>query len=367
MSEENLKILPLNDEHVKAGGKMVPFAGWLMPVQYIGVLKEHEIVRTNCGLFDISHMGEFMAEGKDVIPFLQYMVTNDLRLMENGKSQYANMCYENGTVVDDLIYYRYSDTKYRIIVNASNIDKDFKWLSEHIGKKDVKLVNLSASRCRLAFQGPKAISIMQTLVDADLSKVKRFYFKECNLKGVPIFLTRTGYTGEDGCELSCEKKDIKKVWNAIVGAGVQPIGLGARDSLRLEPCLSLYGHEINDHITPIEAGLNWAVKDKEGIDFIGKAVLMKQKKEGTDRVSVGLNLKESNGVIREHYPLFDGDKEIGHVTSGGWATTLKKSVGMGLVKKEYSKLGTEFLVDIRGKKIPVIVVPKPFYKSPSFK
>lgn len=342
---------------------MVPFAGWYMPVQYEGVLKEHDYVRNSAGLFDISHMGEFFAVGNDIIPFLQTMVTNDLKLLENGKAQYACMCYENGTVVDDLIYYQQSPTEFRIIVNASNLEKDFKWLSDHIGKSDVKLTNLSANRCRFALQGPKAVNILHPLVDTDIFNQKRFYFRLCKLQGKPIFLTRTGYTGEDGFELSCENNDAEEIWNALIKAGVHPIGLGARDSLRLEACLSLYGHEISDQITPIEANIGWAVKPKENIEYIGKKVLLDQKKNGTSRILVGITLKEpKSGIIRDHFKLFKGDQEIGYVTSGGWAQTLKKTIGLALIKKNFSSLGSEFDVEIRDKRLPVIVIPTPFYK-----
>ena len=247
-------------------------------------------------------------------------------------------------------------------MNASNLEKDFAWLSDHIGSWDVTLTDLSGQRCRFAFQGPETPALMQMLVDTDLSQLGRFFFVDCNLNGFPVFVTHTGYTGEDGFEISCDNENAAAIWNALLGTGASPIGLGARDSLRLEACYSLYGHELTDQITPIEANIGWAVKPKEGIDFIGKDVLLAQKENGTDRILVGINLKESNGVLREHYELFANYEKIGYITSGGWAQTLKKSVGLALVKKEFSEIGTEFEVEIRNKRLGVIVVNTPFYK-----
>jgi aminomethyltransferase len=340
---------------------MVDFAGWLMPVQYDGVLKEHEYVRTHAGIFDISHMGEFYLVGEDAIKFLQYMVTNDLKLLENGKSQYSVMCYPNGTVVDDLIYYQESSTQFRIIVNASNVKKDFEWFQSHISQYQVSLTDLSSSRARFAFQGPEAQKILQPLVNTDLTQIKRFYFRLCELSHISIFLTRTGYTGEDGFELSCNVNDSERIWKELINTGAKPIGLGARDSLRLEACYSLYGHEINDHINPVEGNIGWVVKPKDGIDYIGKEILLKQKKDGTDRILVGLDLLEK-GIMRDHYRLLKNNDEIGFVTSGGYSPTLKKSIALGLVNKEYSSLNTQFEIEIRNKRLPVKVVSTPFYK-----
>jgi aminomethyltransferase len=357
-----LKKTPLNAEHKRLNARIVEFAGWEMPVQYEeGVLKEHETVRTTAGIFDIGHMGEFLFEGPDVIAFIQSLVTNDLSLLENGKSQYACMCYPNGTVVDDLIYYQENPILYRMIVNGANVQKDWDWITGHIGKYNVKITNLSPVRTRMAFQGPKAREYLAGLVNTDLDSLKRFYFVHCNLGSVPIFLARTGYTGEDGFELSCANEDAVTVFNALLNTGAKPIGLGARDSLRLEACLSLYGHEISDQITPIEAGIGWVVKAKEGIDYIGKNILLKQKAEGTARKSVGINLIDK-GIIREHYPVYHGDQNIGYVTSGGFAPTLKKTIGLALIAKEFSAEGTELAVEIRGKKLKAVVVKTPFFK-----
>jgi len=359
---QELKKTPFYNIHVSLGARMVDFAGFSMPVQYESIIKEHEAVRNKAGVFDVSHMGEFLLEGKDVISFLQYVMINDLKLLERTKGQYSCMCYENGTVVDDLVYYEEEPERFRMIVNASNVEKDFQWLNEHIGNKDVKISNLSLERCRLAFQGPKSDEYLQPLVDVDLSSINRFYFAHTTLNGAPIFIARTGYTGERGFEISFDNKYAEKIWNDLIKAGASPAGLGARDSLRLEATYSLYGHEINDSITPIEAGLFWLVKPKEGIDYIGKETLLKQKSEGTDRIIVGLNLLD-RGIIREHYKIFKNGNEIGFVTSGGYSPTLKKTIGLGLVAKQYSEVGTEFEIEIRNKFLRGKIVATPFYRN----
>jgi len=341
---------------------MVEFAGFYMPVQFEGIIKEHQTVRSNAGVFDISHMGEFLLEGKDIIPFLQYIMINDLNLLEPSKGQYSIMCYDNGTVVDDLVYYEETTEKFRMIVNAGNIEKDLEWLISHIENRDVVITNLSNKRCRLAFQGLKSDELLQPLLDINLSKLNRFYFAKCNLSDVPVFLARTGYTGEKGVEISFENKHAERVWNVLLNTGASPIGLGARDSLRLEACYSLYGHEISDSITPIEAGLNWLAKPKPGINYIGKEIIEKQKSMGTDRILVGLNLID-RGIIRENYRIFKDGQEIGYVTSGGFSPTLDKTIGLSLVKTEFSEVGTEIEIEIRSKLLKGQIVSIPFYRN----
>ncbi|NHJ23451.1 MAG: glycine cleavage system aminomethyltransferase GcvT [Candidatus Lokiarchaeota archaeon] len=356
------KKTPFYEIHIKLGARMVEFSGFLMPVQYDSIIKEHNSVRNNAGIFDISHMGEFMLEGKDVIPFLQYIMINDLKLLEPSKGQYSIMCYENGTVVDDLVYYEENPERFRMIVNAGNIEKDFKWLNDHISGKNVKITNLSDKRCRIAFQGPNSDDLLQKLINIDLTKLNRFYFSHCDLNGVPIFIARTGYTGERGFEISFEYKYAEKVWNDLTRLGATPAGLGARDSLRLEACYSLYGHEISDKITPIEAGLNWLVKPKEGIDYIGKSVLMKQKKEGPSRILVGLNLIDK-GIMRDNNKIYKDSEEIGFITSGGFSPTLDKTIGLGLVKTRFSEIGTDVEIEIRNKLLKGKIVAIPFYRN----
>ena len=364
MNEEHkiLKKTPLYEEHVKLGARMVDFANFFMPVQYESIVKEHNAVRSKAGVFDISHMGEFILKGKNVIPFLQNIMINDLNLLEISKGQYSCMCYENGTVIDDLVYYEENEDFFRMIVNAANIEKDLKWLNKHIKNYDVKISNLSNERARLAFQGPESDTLLQPLIDVDLAKINRFYFAHCKLNNIPLFIARTGYTGERGFELSLENKYAEKIWNILIEIGVTPAGLGARDSLRLEASYSLYGHEISDSITPIEAGLNWLAKPKEAIDYIGKDVLMKQKSDGTERTLVGLNLIDK-GIIRENYKIFKDENEIGYVTSGGYSPTLEKTIGLGLVKSQYKKVGTELEIEIRNKLLRGIIVQTPFYRN----
>ncbi|UCD00775.1 MAG: glycine cleavage system aminomethyltransferase GcvT [Promethearchaeota archaeon] len=357
-----IKKTALYEIHLKHGARMVSFAGYYMPVQYDSIIKEHEAVRSNVGIFDISHMGEFLLEGKDVIKFLQFIMINDLNLLEPSKGQYSCMCYENGTVVDDLVYYEENPECFRMIVNAINIEKDYQWLNDHLGEFDVKITNLSTKRSRVAFQGPKSDDYLQPLVDVDLSQINRFYFAHCTINDNPVFLARTGYTGERGFEISFENKFAEKVWKDLTVTGANPAGLGARDSLRLEACYSLYGHEISDAITPVEAGLSWLVKPKEGIDYIGKEILIEQKTQGTENVLVGLNLIDK-GIIREKYKIFKDGDEIGFVTSGGYSPTLKKTIGLGIVKKQYKEIGTELEIKIRNKLLRGKIVSTPFYRN----
>lgn len=359
---QEIKKTPLYNSHIKLNARMVEFAGFFMPVQYESIIKEHEAVRTYAGVFDISHMGEFLLEGKDVIPFLQYIMINDLNLLEPSKGQYSIMCYENGTVVDDLVYYEETPERFRMIVNAGNIQKDLEWLNSHIKNYDLKITNLSEKRTRLAFQGLKADELLQPLVNVDLSKINRFYFAHCELNDKPIFIARTGYTGEKGFEISFENRFAEEIWQNLLATGASPAGLGARDSLRLEACYSLYGHEISNSITAIEAGLSWLAKPKEGIEYIGKEVLMKQKSEGPNRIIVGLNLLDK-GIIRENYKIYKNENEIGYITSGGYSPTLKKSIGLGLIKKEYNEIGTELKINIRDKLLKAKVVSTPFYRN----
>ena len=358
----DIKKTSLYETHVNLGARMINFTGWQMPVQYESIIKETEAVRSNAGVFDISHMGEFLLEGKDIIPFLQFIMINDLNLLEPSKGQYSCMCYENGTVVDDLVYYEETPERFKMIVNAGNIEKDYQWLNDHNDGYDVKITDISMIRSRIAFQGPKSEELLQPIIDVELSKINRFYFAYCNIKETPIFIARTGYTGERGFELSVEDIHAEKIWNSLINTGASPAGLGARDSLRLEACYSLYGHEISDSITPIEAGLSWLVKPKEGIDYIGKEVLIKQKTEGTPRVLVGLDLVD-RGIIRENSKILKDGKEIGFVTSGGYSPTLKKTIGLGLIKKQYKEVGTELNIEIRNKILRGIVVSTPFYRN----
>lgn len=363
---EHLKKIPLNDEHIKLGAKMVPFGGYLMPVQYeLGILKEHELVRTKVGLFDISHMGEALLEGNDVESFLQKVMTNDIRLMTIGKGQYACICYENGTVVDDCFYYKYSPTKYRIIINASNIEKDLEWFNKNKQGFSVSITDLSKKKGRFALQGHLAQETLQPLIKDDLNKLQRFFFLESKIQDVDVFIARTGYTGEDGFEISFNVEYSTKILYLLLESGkpyfISPIGLGARDTLRLEACYSLYGHELSDKITPIEASIGFCVKDKP-VDFNGKKILIDQKNNGTARKIVGVELIDK-GIIRDHYEVYDkeGKDQIGYITSGTFSPTLKKSIGLALLKTQYTAIGSEITIEIKGKKLKAKVVQTPFY------
>ncbi|MCF2139386.1 MAG: glycine cleavage system aminomethyltransferase GcvT [Candidatus Lokiarchaeota archaeon] len=364
---------PLYDMHVKLGGRIVNFEDWLMPVQFEGVIVEHNWTRQHAGIFDISHMTEFMVEGPDTIPLLKTLLTNSIGIGDF-KAQYNHMCYPNGGVVDDLYIYRESEEKVRIIANAQPFEtegKDFNWIRDHIGNLNVTITDLSLERARFAFQGPETMKLLNPITTDDITTIKRFnwiYTEVKTTKGnIPIFLSRTGYTGEDdfspelgSFEISCDKKYAEIIFQTFLDTGAKPIGLGARDSLRLECCFALYGHEINENITPIEANLSWVVKEKEGFQFIGQDVILKQKKEGTSRISVGLNLV-NKGILRHGYKVFKDGKEIGYITSGTFAPTVGKSVGLALIESKFKEIGQELDVQIRNKFKKAVVVKTPFY------
>jgi len=366
----DIKRTALYDWHVANNGRMVPFAGWELPVMYApGPNKEHEVTRTIAGLFDIDHMGQMEVRGPDAEAFVNYVVTYDVRKMNMKEAHYGFFCYADGTVVDDLFVYKLPDEKaggekayFFLAINASNREKDVAWVKAHVGGFDVEVKDISDETYMIAFQGPKAPEILDRLADADLVSVPRFSATVCNLVGVPAILGRTGYTGEDGFEIFVHVDSAVKVWEAIMkeGAaeGVMPIGLAARDSLRFEACMPLYGHELSDSITPVEAGLNFGVSyDK---NFIGRDALLKQKLEKSGRVHVAFELVDK-GVAREHYPVAKDGKEIGIVTSGMFSPTTKKYLGMALIERGYGAKDAEFDIIIRGKPVKAKVVKKPFY------
>ncbi|HEX6922602.1 MAG TPA: glycine cleavage system aminomethyltransferase GcvT [Bacillales bacterium] len=362
-----MKRTPLFDLYEKYGAKIVDFHGWEMPVQFSKIQEEHEAVRTKAGLFDVSHMGEVTAKGEGALAFLQYLVTNNVSKLQPGKAQYTAMCYENGGTVDDLIVYQKAENDYLLVINSANSDSDFEWIASHTeGFNDVEVENISDQKAQLAIQGPKAEAILQTLTETDLSEIKFFKFKDdVEVAGIRSLVSRTGYTGEDGFEIYCDSGDAGDLWEAIMEAGkpegVLPCGLGARDTLRFEAKLPLYGQELSPEITPIEAGIGFAVKTDKEADFIGKAVLKKQKEEGAPRKLVGLEMIEK-GIPRPEYEVFSGEEKIGHVTTGTQSPTLKKNVGLALLKREYTGLGTEVEVQVRKKRLKAEVVKTPFYK-----
>lgn len=357
------KLTPLYECHLSAGGKIVPFAGYLLPVHYeTGVITEHMAVRTAAGLFDVSHMGEVTLEGEDALRNIQLLVTNDCSRMVDGQVKYSPMCNDEGGVVDDLLVYRRSADSYLIVVNASNRHKDVAWMKDHItGKAELK--DISDEVAQLALQGPKAHAILIKLAGEELLPVKYYSFKEkVPVAGISCLVSKTGYTGEDGYELYCANEDAPKLWAALLqageGEGLIPCGLGARDTLRLEAAMPLYGHEMDVKITPLETGLGFAVKlEKE--DFIGKAGITA--KGMPQRIRVGLNIT-GRGIAREHCPVYLGDKMIGTTTSGTHCPYLGRPVAMALIDTTHSAIGTEVEVEVRGRRITAEVTALPFYK-----
>ncbi len=357
------KRTPLYDCHLQAGGKIVPFAGYLLPVQYeTGVITEHMAVRTGAGLFDVSHMGELTLEGEDALLNVQRLVTNDCSNMVDGQVKYSPMCNEEGGVVDDLLVYRKAADSYLIVVNAANKDKDAEWMRSHITGR-VAFRDISEEVAQLALQGPRSKEIMLKLTAEDLLPVRYYSFREqVSVAGINCLVSRTGYTGEDGYELYCAAQDAEKLWMALLAAGQEqgliPCGLGARDTLRLEAAMPLYGHEMDDAITPLETGLGFAVKlEKE--DFIGKAGILAK---GTPlRTRVGLNIT-GRGIAREHCPVYYGDKLIGTTTSGTHCPYLGRPVAMALIDSSMRELGTEVEVEVRGRRIAAQITTLPFYK-----
>lgn len=355
---------PLYDSHVALGGKMVPFAGYILPVQYpTGVIAEHMAVRTACGLFDVSHMGEVMFTGPDALNNIQNLVTNDMCNMVDGQVRYSPMCNEHGGVVDDLIVYRMGEGRYMMVVNASNKEKDVSWMSQHLFG-NVHMEDVSDETAQVALQGPRAGEIIARLAkEEDIPKKYYYFVEKGTVGGISCIISRTGYTGESGFELYCKNADAAKLWQLLLvtgkDLGLIPCGLGARDTLRLEAAMPLYGHEMNDDITPLETGLGAYVKMNKP-DFIGKAALLEKGEPKTARV--GLQMTD-RGIAREHCAVFQGEKQVGTTSSGTFCPYLNQAVAMALVDKVVSELGTQVEVDVRGRRIAAKVVPLPFYKK----
>lgn len=365
MSSESLKKTPLNEVHRALGGKMVDFGGWDMPVQYpAGVIEEHMRTRTAAGLFDVSHMGEIWVEGPDAISFINSITTNDVSKLVDGQAHYSAFPNEEGGVVDDLLVYRFGPEKLLLVVNAGTTEKDWAWINSRKTNENVSLRNASADYCQIAVQGPKALEIAQSLTDVNLSEIKYYHFKEGVFDGVESIISRTGYTGEDGFEVYAPRDHAAKLWNDIMNAGeahgILPCGLAARNTLRLESAMSLYGHELSDTITPLEANLGWICKIDKG-DFVGKEILAKQKAEGLKRKLIGFEMT-APGIARDEYEIYVGDQKVGYVSSGSPAPYLKKNIGLGFVPVEFANIGQEITIDVRGKKIAAKVVQTPFYK-----
>jgi aminomethyltransferase len=356
---------PLFEEYSKYGGKTIDFGGWDLPVQFSSIKEEHEAVRTKAGLFDVSHMGEISVKGEGSLNYLQHLVTNDVSKIKDGQAQYTAMCYEDGGTVDDLLVYKKGDQDYLLVVNASNIEKDFAWMKK-TQPEDVELENLSDQFSLLAFQGPLAEEILQRLTEDDLSEIRPFRFKDgVTVAGEKVLISRTGYTGEDGFEIYASPESSVVLWKKILDEGkeegVLPCGLGARDTLRFEACLALYGQELTKDITPLEAGVNFVVKLAKEEDFTGKAALAKQKEQGVPRKLVGVEMLDK-GIPRHGYPVYLNDQLIGEITTGTQSPTLKRNIGLALVKREFAELGTELEVQIRNKRLKAKTVETPFYK-----
>lgn len=349
----NLLRSALFEVYERYGGKVVDFAGWEMPVEYEGLVPEHNAVRNAAGLFDISHMGQITLTGKDAEAFLQYMVSNDPSVMGENQIQYTHFCRPDGGIVDDFLIYKYNTERYLLIVNASNADKDFAWVTEHKGDFDIELKNLSDQFSAVALQGPKSEEILQQLTDLDLSKLKTFRFQDdVIVNGAKALVSRNGYTGEDGFEIYLGNADVVALWDKLfeVGKdkGLVPAGLGARDTLRFEANLPLYGNEMLDDISPLEAGLGYFVKVDKGPDFIGKEALKKQKEGGLTRKVVAFEMK-GKGIPRHGYDVLSDGKVVGFVTTGYTSPTLGKNIGKAMLPIELTKLGTPIQIKIRNK------------------
>lgn len=359
-----MKNTSLINHHIKLGAKIVPFAGYNMPLEYSGVIKEHMAVRDAAGIFDVSHMGEFWVKGQGALSLLQKTTTNDVSKLLVGQAQYSCLPNGKGGIVDDLIIYKYSDEKYLVVVNASNIEKDWEWFNKH-NTFGAELENASEKTSLIALQGPKAKQILQNLTSYDLNKLAGFNFVTTKVAGADeVIISATGYTGAGGYELYCYNSDAVTIWEALMKVGepfgLLPAGLAARDTLRLEMGYSLYGNDIDDTTSPIEAGLGWIVKFTEGKNFIDRELLESQKKNGVSRKLVGLELLE-RGIPRHGYTVVDeSDNEIGHITSGTMSPILQKGIGMAYVAEKYSKVGSKIYVKVRNKNLEAVVTTFPF-------
>jgi aminomethyltransferase len=360
-----LKKTPLNARHRAMGAKMVPFGGWDMPVEYAGIVSEHLAVRERVGMFDVSHMGEIEIAGKNALDAVQRISCNDAARLAIGQAQYSGLLTPNGTFVDDLLVYRLAKDHFLLVVNASHIARDYAHIVEHIQPAgDAVAVDASGRYALLAVQGPKALEVLQPLTAVDLASLKYYWFAHGEVANVRATVSRTGYTGEDGFEILVPPGSADRLWLAILEAGrpvdLVPCGLGARDTLRLEAAMRLHGNDIDETTTALEADLGWIVGWKKG-DFIGSDVLRQQKAEGVRRKIVGFELMD-RGIARQGHDIYAGDTKIGTVTSGTQTPYLKKSIGMGYVPLPFIDPGTEFDVDIRGRRVRAQVVPMPFYK-----
>ncbi|MEM7757479.1 MAG: glycine cleavage system aminomethyltransferase GcvT [Cyanobacteria bacterium P01_A01_bin.40] len=363
----NLFQTPLYELAKEQKARFTAFSGWEMPVQFSGLKLEHQAVRTEAGMFDISHMGKFTFVGEKLIDTWQTLVPSDLSRLQPGQAMYTVLLNEQGGIIDDIIFYYQGQQEAKeqaiVIVNAGTTDKDKAWILSHLESSPIEMCDLSREQALIALQGPKAASILQSLVAEDLSQMKAFTHQTVTVNNFPAFIARTGYTGEDGFEIMLQSKAAQQLWSALLQAGVTPCGLGARDTLRLEAAMSLYGQEIDDSITPLEAGLGWVIHLKDKGDFIGRSILEQQKAAGVQRRLVGLEMSGRH-IARHGYPVISEGETVGEVTSGTLAPTVGKAIALAYVPKALSKVGQALEVEIRGKTYPANVVKKPFYRSP---
>ena len=357
MAAQALRHTPLYEEHKALGARLVDFAGWEMPVQYEGIKAEHEAVRTAAGLFDVSHMGEVIIRGPQAEEAVQRLVTRDVSRLAVGQAGYAAVCYESGGTVDDVLVYRTSDD-FLIVVNASNREKDVAHFRENTGDLDAEVADESDDWALLALQGPRAVELLQPFTETDLSSIKYYRYEVGEVDGAYAVLSRTGYTGEDGFELFVRPNDAPGVWRRLIEAGATPVGLGARDTLRLEAGMCLYGHELDAETTPLEAGIGFAVHLEKEQEFVGQEALRREKEEGLKKRLVGFKV-EGRGIARHDYPVAVGDETVGSVTSGTLSPTLGEAIGLALVAPDVED---EFEVVIRNRPVAARTVPLPFYK-----
>jgi aminomethyltransferase len=363
-----LKRTPLNNAHRQLGGRMIDFGGWDMPVQYpAGTIEEHLRTRTHAGLFDVSHMGEIDVRGSDAIAFVNRLTSNDVTKLVDGQAQYSALTTPQGTVIDDLLVYRIAADHLLLVVNASTTDKDWEWIKSHHSNEQVELNNVSANYCQLALQGPDAVAILQTLTDVTVAEIKYYHFTQGQVDGVDSIISRTGYTGEDGFEIYAAPEHAERLWKKILEAGnfggddgVLPCGLAARNTLRLEAGLALYGNDIDETTTLYEANLGWICKLDKG-EFTGREALAQQKATGVERKLVGFEVTD-RGIARDHQEVVVDEQRVGHVTSGSPAPFLKKNIGFAYVPVEYANVGQELKIDVRGRLVCAMVVKTPFYK-----
>ena len=368
MTASSLKQTPLNAVHRGMGGRMVDFGGWDMPVQYpAGTVEEHLRTRTVAGLFDVSHMGEIDVRGPGAISFVNKLCSNDASKLADGQAQYSALTTPQGTVVDDLLVYRFSEDHLLLVVNASTTEKDWDWITSHKENDEVELHNVSSEFCQIAVQGPEAISILQKLTDLPLNEIKYYHFREGSVDGVPSIVSRTGYTGEDGFEVYADPSKAEQLWNRLLEVGnygredgILPCGLAARNTLRLEAAMSLYGNEINESTTLLEANLGWICKLNKG-DFIGRAALLAQKEQGFKRKLIGFEVVD-RGIARDEQEIKVDGAVVGQVTSGSPAPFLKKNIGLGYIPTELSTVGQTIQINVRGRDVSAKIVPLPFYK-----